>query len=133
MRGSGTFFDARLNDPTQYPLAVKDSSYNVLDVPDLVTPKLAALHFYQSAIPAPTPPEGSYDQAAAIRGKVLFGGKGKYANCHVPPLYMETGNNLQAPSEIRRGFFPSRQITHTHVSHRSACRFVEPAEPWLLP
>ncbi len=29
--------------------------------PDLVTPKLAALQFYQLAIPTPTPPKGSFD------------------------------------------------------------------------
>ena len=115
MGGSGTFFDARLNDPTQYPLAVKDGSFNVRDVPDLVTPKLAALHFYQLAIPAPAPPAGSYDQAAAMRGKVLFGGKGKCASCHVPPLYTEPGNNLHAPSEIGVDSFQAdRSPTHMY-------------------
>src|SRR5215467_5785907 len=115
MGGSGTFFDARLNDPIQYPLAVKDGSFNVRGVPDLVTPKLAALQFYQLAIPAPTPPAGSYDQAAAMRGKVLFGGKGKCASCHVPPLYTEPGNNLHAPSEIGVDSFQAdRSPTHMY-------------------
>ena len=115
MGGSGTFFDARLSDPTQYPLAVKDGSFNVRDVPDLVTPKLAALHFYQLAIPAPTPLAGSYDQAAAMRGKALFGGKGKCASCHVPPLYTEPGNNLHAPSEIGVDSFQAdRSPTHMY-------------------
>ena len=115
MGGSGTFFDARLSDPTQYPLAAKDGSFNVRGVPDLVTPKLAALHFYQLAILAPTPPEGSYDQAAASRGRIVFEGKGKCATCHVPPLYTEPGNNLHAPSEIGVDSFQAdRSPTHMY-------------------
>ena len=35
-------------------------------------PLLAALHFYQLAIPAPPAPDGSYDKAAAARGDALF-------------------------------------------------------------
>ncbi|PYU67072.1 MAG: hypothetical protein DMG49_20015 [Acidobacteria bacterium] len=100
MNGSGTFFDARLSDPTQYPLAAKDGSWNTRGVPDLVTSKLAALHFYQLAIPAPKPPKGSFDAAAAERGKDIFNGQGKCSTCHVPPLFTEPGNNLHAPSEI---------------------------------
>ena len=42
--------------------------WNTRDVPDLVTSKLSALHFYQLAIPAPKPPQGSFDAAAAERG-----------------------------------------------------------------
>jgi hypothetical protein len=115
MGGSGTFFDARLNDPTQYPLAAKEGSFNVRGLPDLVTPKLAALHFYQLAIPAPPPPPGSYDQAAATRGKIVFEGKGKCATCHVPPLYTEPGNNLHAPTEIGVDSFQAdRSPTHMY-------------------
>ena len=44
---------------------------NMRDDPDLVTPKLAALHFYQLAIPAPKPPEGLFDAAAAARASRL--------------------------------------------------------------
>jgi hypothetical protein len=51
MHGSGTFFDARLSDPTQYPVASKSGSWNVRGTPDLVTGELPALHFYQLAIP----------------------------------------------------------------------------------
>src|SRR5215510_6801545 len=65
MHGSGTFYDARLNDKQQYPIAAKTGSGNSRGKPDLVTAKLADLHFYQLAIPAPKPPAGSFDQAAA--------------------------------------------------------------------
>ena len=100
MHGSGTFYDARLKDKDQYPVAAKSGSWNTRGKPDLVTSKLAALHFYQLAIPAPKPPEGSFDKDAAVRGKGVFDGKGKCAGCHVPPLFTEPGNNLHAPSEI---------------------------------
>jgi hypothetical protein len=115
MGGSGTFFDARLSDPIQYPLAAKNGSWNTRDVPDLVTSKLSALHFYQLAIPAPKPPQDSFDAAAAERGKEVFDGQGKCANCHVPPLYTEPGNNLHAPGEIGVDSFQAdRSPTHMY-------------------
>jgi hypothetical protein len=100
MHGSGTFYDARLSNPEQYPVAAKSGSWNTRGVPDLVTSKLAALHFYQLAIPAPKPPDGSFNKDAAERGKEIFNGKGKCSGCHVPPLFTEPGNNLHAPSEV---------------------------------
>ena len=59
-----------------------------------------ALHFYQLAIPAPTPPKGSFDTAAAGRGKEVFNGRGKCSTCHVPPLFTEPGHNLHTPAEV---------------------------------
>lgn len=115
MNGSGTFFDARLSDPTQYPLAAKSGSWNTRGVPDLVTSKLAALHFYQLAIPAPKAPKGSFDEDAAARGKEIFNGQGKCSTCHVPPLFTEPGNNLHAPSEIGVDSFQAdRSPTHMY-------------------
>lgn len=67
---------------------------------DLITPKLAALQFYQLAIPAPSPPSGSFDAAAAERGKVLFDGKATCATCHVPPLFTEPGWNMHTAEEL---------------------------------
>src|SRR2546422_5823021 len=60
MHGSGTFFDARFKNAEQYPVAAKSESGNTRGKPDLITSKLAALHFYQLAIPAPKPQEGSF-------------------------------------------------------------------------
>src|SRR6266700_3471881 len=91
MHGSGTYFDARLSRRAQYPVAAKSGSYNTRGTPDRLTAKLAALHFYQLAIPAPTPPEGSFDKSAAARGKEVFEGSGRCATCHVPPLFTEPG------------------------------------------
>ena len=115
MHGSGTFFDARLNNPDQYPVATASGSFNTRGTPDLVSSKLAALHFYQLAIPAPKAPKGSFDVAAAGRGKEVFEGRGQCASCHVPPLYTEPGNNLHAPSEIGVDSFEAeRSPTHMY-------------------
>jgi hypothetical protein len=53
MHGSGVYFDARLKDPAQFPVATRSGSWDTRSTPDQVTAKLAALHFYQLAIPAP--------------------------------------------------------------------------------
>ena len=55
MHGSGTFFDERLKNSQQFPVAARSDSWNTRGTPDKVTAKLAALHFYQLAIPAPQP------------------------------------------------------------------------------
>ena len=100
MRGQGTFFDARLNDPKKYPLAVKLGDHNMRNNPDLISSKLAALQVYQLALPAPRPPAGSWDASAAKRGAEVFGVKARCSTCHVPPLYTEPGWNLHTPEEI---------------------------------
>ena len=100
MHGSGTFFDPRLDDPVKFPIAAAHNLGNVRNTPDLITPKLAELHFYQLAIPAPTAPEGSFDTMAAARGDALFNGKATCATCHVPPLYTEPGWNMHRPEDV---------------------------------
>ena len=100
MHGQGTFFDPRLRDREQFPIAARAGFDNVRHEPDLITPKLAALHVYQLAIPAPTPPPGSYNVAAAARGEALFKGAADCARCHVPPLYTEPGWNMHTAEEI---------------------------------
>jgi mono/diheme cytochrome c family protein len=100
MHGKGTFFDPRLKDKSKFPVAARMGHDNIRNTPDLVSPKLAALHFYQLAIPAPTPPAGSFDQAAASRGEGVFNGAAKCATCHVPPLFTEPGWNMHTAAEI---------------------------------
>ena len=100
MHGQGTFYDPRLNDPIKFPIAAANGFGNVRSNPDLITAKLPALQFYQLAIPAPAPPAGSFDPAAATRGKVVFEGQAKCATCHVPPIYTEPGWNMHTPEEI---------------------------------
>lgn len=100
MHGQGTFFDPRLDDATQFPVAARAGLGHVANTPDLITPKLVALHFYQLAIPAPKPPAGSFDPAAAARGAILFNGVARCSTCHVPPLFTEPGWNMHTAQEI---------------------------------
>jgi len=99
MHGSGTFIDKRL-DVAANPVALKTKLGETRGVPDNVTAKLAALHYYQLSLPAPIPPEGSFDREAASRGEQLFKSKAKCSTCHVPPLFTEPGWNLHTAAEI---------------------------------
>jgi mono/diheme cytochrome c family protein len=115
MHGSGTFFDARLSAADQYAVSARSGSHNTRGVPDRLTAKLAALHFYQLSIPAPAAAAGSFDRAGFARGKVLFEGTARCASCHVPPLFTEPGNNLHAPSEVGVDAFQAdRSPTHMY-------------------
>jgi hypothetical protein len=100
MGGQGTFIDHRLDDADRFPIAAREGFGEKRSDADLVTPKLAALQFYQLALLAPKPPRGSFDERAAQRGKALFEGRAQCARCHVPDLYTEPGHNLHAPEEI---------------------------------
>jgi hypothetical protein len=98
MHGKGNFSDPRLNDPAKYPIAVENQFYNVTHDPDLITSKLPALRAYQHSIDAPRPPRGSFDKAAAARGKIVFIYKAKCATCHPAPLYAD--NELHSATEL---------------------------------
>ncbi|HEX7894490.1 MAG TPA: hypothetical protein VF447_09890 [Terriglobales bacterium] len=100
MHGKGTFFDPRLDDPVQFPIAAANHFGHVHNDVDLITSKLAALHFYQLSIAAPAPPKGSFNEEAAKRGDELFGGKAKCTTCHTEPLWTEPGWNLHPGSEV---------------------------------
>ena len=100
MHGKGTFFDPRMNDAERFPVAARNNHWNVRNSPDLVTPKLAALHFYQLAIPAPRPKSGTFDAQAAARGQATFNGKAQCARCHVPPIFTEPGWPMHTAEEM---------------------------------
>jgi hypothetical protein len=101
MYGKGFFFDPRLDDREKFPVAARARlGHRQSPGDDRITANLAALHFYQLAIPAPSPPGGSFDLAAAGRGKAIFEGRARCATCHVPPLYTEPGWNMHRGSEI---------------------------------
>lgn len=100
MHGRGTFLDSRLANADKFPVQRRTGLAAVRSSPDAVTAKLPALHYYQLSIPAPKPPKNSYDPAAALRGREIFGGKAKCATCHVPPLYSEPGYVLHKGAEI---------------------------------
>ena len=98
MHGQGAFFDERLANAEQFPVAAANGFDDVRPAEDLVTSKLPDLHFYQLALKAPRPPAGSFDAAAAQRGATVF--NASCARCHVPPLYTEPGFNMHLPEEI---------------------------------
>jgi hypothetical protein len=100
MHGQGTFYDPRLNDPVKFPVAARAGFFDVRAERDLVTSKLPALQFYQLALDAPRPPDGSFDARAAESGKEVFNGRAGCARCHVAPLFTEPGWNLHTPAEI---------------------------------
>lgn len=98
--GEGTFYDPRLMDEDQYPIGKKLGLGNKRSKEDKVTDKLAALHFYQLAMPAPKPPKDSFNEEFAKRGEAIFNGKAQCATCHVPPLFTEPGWNTHTPEEM---------------------------------
>jgi len=99
MHGKGTFFDPRLSDPSQFPVAARAGFDDVRSDTDLISAKLPALHLYQLALPAPPAPAGSFDASAAARGKQVFE-TSRCTGCHVPPTYTEPGWNLHTPREL---------------------------------
>jgi mono/diheme cytochrome c family protein len=85
MHGHGNFSDPRLG-------------VNIVQTPDLVTSKLAALRAYQHSLPRPPTPGASYDRAAASRGRAVF--DANCASCHVGATLTDNNSGiLHAPSE----------------------------------
>jgi hypothetical protein len=76
MGGHGDFVDDRIG------IAIRQS-------PDRVTPMLPALRAYQFSLEPPAPPAGSFDAAAAARGKVLFEGQARCSSCHAGASYTD--------------------------------------------
>ena len=113
MGGQGSFNDPRIG-------------LTIAQKPDLVTPKLAALRDYQLSLLAPTPPDGSFDAAAAARGERLFHGKARCGGCHQPPTYTDVSSGsdptiplLHAPGETgMEPVYASRSATK--IGYRTA-------------
>jgi mono/diheme cytochrome c family protein len=87
MGALGSFSEPRLN------LSVTNGTV------DLVTSKLPALQAYQLSLNAPAPPAGSFDPAAAQRGKALFQGAGKCAGCHSGDMFTDANDKLHPPGD----------------------------------
>ena len=64
---------------------------------DQVSSKLPALQAYQLSIPAPAPPAGSFDMAAANRGKQVF--DSTCATCHDGPELTDANTRLHPVSD----------------------------------
>ena len=85
MHGRGNFSDPRLG-------------INIRQTPDMVTSNLPALRAYQHSIEAPAPPAGSFDAAAAGRGRGVF--NRSCASCHVGGSGTDNNSGvLHQPSE----------------------------------
>ena len=89
MHGHGSWVEARATPPE-----------NVQNPPDMVTSKLAALQAYQLSIQSPPAPAGSFDAAAAARGRVVFDGPGKCASCHAGSHFTDAPGRLHSPTEV---------------------------------
>ena len=117
MHGLGRFWDPRLNNAGQFPIAAANGFGDLPHISpddDRITAQLQALQFYQLAIPAPPPPAGSFDPAAASRGDALFSGKAKCNNCHVEPLWSDSGWNMHTPQEICIDSFQANRAPDLH-------------------
>jgi cytochrome c5 len=64
---------------------------------DQVSSKLPALQAYQLSIPAPAPPAGSFDPAAAARGKQVF--DASCGTCHSGPEFTDANTRLHPVSD----------------------------------
>lgn len=67
---------------------------------DQVTAKLPALQAYQLSLAAPSPPAGSFDVAAAERGRLVFNNAGKCVTCHSGDTFTDANTRLHSPSEV---------------------------------
>ncbi|MBC8022176.1 MAG: c-type cytochrome [Burkholderiales bacterium] len=67
---------------------------------DRVEAKLAALQAYQLSLPAPAAPAGSFDAAAAQRGKAVFEGAGKCVTCHSGEQFTDANSRLHAVADV---------------------------------
>jgi hypothetical protein len=115
MHGHGDFFDSRLNNAKQFPIAAANGFAHVVAKPDLVTPKLPGLQAYELSLGAPAPPKGSFNPKAAARGKALFDGAAECSTCHVPPIFTQPGWNLVKGRTIGIGNFQAnRSPTHRY-------------------
>jgi mono/diheme cytochrome c family protein len=117
LSGNGSFYDHRLIDAKKYPVAAKAGFGNKRNKNDQISSKLAALQFYQLAIPAPKAPDSIYNKEAANRGELVFNNKAQCATCHVPPLFSEPGQNTHAPEDIGiDDFQANRSPERTYVT-----------------
>jgi hypothetical protein len=137
LHGIGTFFDERFDDATQFPIAAAAKLGHVSVDPDSdqVTGKLAALHFYQLALPAVQPRPGiDFDQAAAARGDELFSGKANCNSCHHEPLWTEPGWNQHSAEELKIDSFEAdRAPGHAYQTMNLSGLFVRERGLFMFP
>ena len=101
MRGRGFFSDPRIG------VTVDNTP------PDLVSDKLAPLLAYQLSLNTPPARAGTYDAAAAARGKIVFNTTAGCARCHLGNIYSDiNANKLWAADEVgQNGEYATRSVT----------------------
>jgi cytochrome c peroxidase len=115
MHGQGNFYDPRLDNADQFPIAAENNFGHIENTVDKISPKLPALAAYQLALVAPEAPAGSFDTQAAKRGQTLFMGQAECSTCHVPPTFTEPGFNMHPGSDIGIDDFQAdRSPTHMY-------------------
>ena len=121
MHGKGRFHDPRLNDK-KFPVSAAhpDAFGEKRDKTDLITSKLPALHIYQLSLTPPVPSKGTFDAAAAVRGRQLLHGKARCASCHVPPIFTDPRFNLHTPEEIGIDSFQADRSPNERYRYRTA-------------
>ena len=88
MHGHGRFQDPRIGVSIENP-------------PDLVSRKLRPLRIYQFSLEKPEPPEGGFRRQAAERGRLVFRGEARCAECHQGSLYTDVNSGvLHRPGEV---------------------------------
>jgi cytochrome c5 len=88
MGGHGTFSEPRTG------VAVTNGAG------DLISAKLPALQAYQLALAAPRPPAGSFDAAAAERGRSVFTTVAKCETCHSGRELTDANSRLHPASDV---------------------------------
>lgn len=87
MHGHGRFVDPRIGVSVNNP-------------PELVAPVLAALRTYQFSLETPSPVPGTFDVAAARRGRQVFNTVAGCAGCHVGSVYTDVNQGvLHTPAD----------------------------------
>lgn len=106
MHGQGSFSDPRLG-------------VSITRTPDLVTSKLPALREYQLSLEPPAPPAGSFDAAAAVRGRGVFNGPGGCAVCHRPESEFTDINDGRLHAAAETGMDPAYAERTTQKRYRT--------------
>ena len=90
MHGHGHFVDARIGVDVNNP-------------PDLVSSKLEPLRVYQFSLERPEAVPGNFDPDAASRGRAVFNGVARCADCHMGEALTDVGaDRLHSATEVRQ-------------------------------
>jgi cytochrome c peroxidase len=137
LHGVGNFFDERLDDAAQFPIAAaaRLGHISVDEDKDQITSKLPTLAYYQLSLPSPKPRAGrDFDREAARRGDKLFSGKANCASCHHEPIWTEPGWNTHLPAELGIDSFQAdRSPDRSYKTMNLAALFVREGGLFMKP